>query len=240
MKINDVLYEQYRTIAFERAAGTSLDSPELDREFSCNLGKLIPESKTAAILDIGCGMGHFLAYLEKRGYTNCTGIDVSAEQVQCCQEHLKSKVYQAGDIVEFLRNHAGWDCVILKDVIEHLKRDGVIPILSTICESLNTRGTLLIETGNLASFTGPYLRYIDFTHESGFTENSLKQVLRAAGFAGIEVLPSSLPVFSWKSRILAFARRLLEQTLKLIYRVERGWDAIPKVYSKLLLARATK
>jgi len=130
--------------------------------------------------------------------------------------------------------------VILKDVIEHLPRAVVIPILSSIYDALNPGGSLLVETGNLTSLTGVYLRYIDFTHECGFTENSLRQVLKASGFTTIELAPNRDRIYSWKSRLLSVARWLWERTLKMIYRIERGWDAVPSIYSKLLLARGVK
>jgi len=240
MKTNEALYEQYRSIAFERAAGGVPSAKDLELEFGPNLGRFIPEDRNAAILDVGCGMGHFLAYLEARGYTRCSGTDASLEQVEFCRTHLKSQVHHSGDIIEFLKRNSGWDCVILKDVIEHLPRHLVIPILSSICDALNPGGSLLVETGNLTSVTGVYLRYIDFTHECGFTENSLRQVLKAAGFSTIELRPNQDRFYSWKSRVLTVARWFWERALKMIYRIERGWDAVPTIYSKLLLARAVK
>src|SRR6185437_6333570 len=126
------------------------------------------------------------------------------------------------------------------DVIEHLPRHEVVPILSAMFESLRTDGTLIVETGNLASFTGPYLRHIDFTHESGFTENSMRQVLRSVGFQRIELMGPGDVIYSWRSYGLILCRKLWHIVLRSIYRIERGWDSVPNVLTNLLIARAQK
>ena len=42
----------------------------------------LPEDKGAAILDVGCGRGEFLRFLQVEGYVNCEGIDLAEEQVE--------------------------------------------------------------------------------------------------------------------------------------------------------------
>ncbi|NQS89514.1 class I SAM-dependent methyltransferase, partial [Patescibacteria group bacterium] len=49
--------------------------------YEAKFGEFIPQDKNSRILDIGCGCGHFLYYLQKNGYTNFYGIDVSSQQV---------------------------------------------------------------------------------------------------------------------------------------------------------------
>lgn len=41
----------------------------------------LPKDKTARIIDLACGAGHFLYFLQKEGYTQAQGIDISQEQV---------------------------------------------------------------------------------------------------------------------------------------------------------------
>jgi 2-polyprenyl-3-methyl-5-hydroxy-6-metoxy-1,4-benzoquinol methylase len=41
----------------------------------------LPKNKDARILDFGCGIGHFLYFLNKMGYSNFVGIDISPQQV---------------------------------------------------------------------------------------------------------------------------------------------------------------
>jgi cyclopropane fatty-acyl-phospholipid synthase-like methyltransferase len=169
------------------------------------------------------------------------GVEISPEQVEYCKQNVTDQVFLTDNLVQFIgQRHGYWNCIAMLDVIEHLPRQDVIPILAAIHSALSDGGVILIQTGNMASLTGPYLRYIDFTHESGFTENSMRQILRAVGFSEIKVSGNKVLVFSWRSRIFALARKLWEFTLRLIYRLERGWDSTPEVFSKLLIAWAKK
>lgn len=181
-------------------------------------------------------------YLKGKGYTNLAGVEISPEQVGFCKENVVSEVFLTTDLLSFLQQHRrSWDCIIMKDVIEHIPRQEVIPILGAAFETLTPAGRLLIETGNMASFTGPFLRYIDFTHESGFTEFSLRQVLRAVGFEEIQIGGAAPPHYSWASSLVfGPARAVWKAVLRMIYRVERGPAAVPQVLDKLLVACAVK
>ena len=44
--------------------------------FNANYLKFLPVDKTARILDIGCGIGHFLAYVKSKNYNNFLGVDI--------------------------------------------------------------------------------------------------------------------------------------------------------------------
>ena len=46
---------------------------------------ILPNNKNCEILDIGCGLGQYLYGLQKLGYSNCKGIDKSADAVQYCR-----------------------------------------------------------------------------------------------------------------------------------------------------------
>ena len=66
--------------------------------------KFLPVNKEAHILDIGCGDGGFVYFLQKSGYTNCTGIDVSDEQIKAGKE-MGIEGLQKGDLKDFLENN---------------------------------------------------------------------------------------------------------------------------------------
>jgi len=235
------LFQRYRTIAYERVNPGGLEGfEEAVRTIDPTYGRLLPAIPEALILDIGCGMGHFLYYLKAKGYHNIMGVDVSPEQVAYCREFVLPQVQLTPDLVSFLRERTGhWDCIVMKDVIEHLPRKEIIPTLAAIHDALATGGQLLVETGNMASVTGLFVRYIDFTHECGFTENSLRQVLRAVGFSEIQVMSPSPVIYSWRSRIRVLVQLCWQWCVRMIYRLERG-DAAPRVLSNLLIACARK
>jgi hypothetical protein len=77
------------------------------------------------------------------------------------------------------------------DIIEHVKKDRIIELLNLVYKTLSCKGKLIIRTPNMASIVGCYGRYIDFTHEVGFTSESLRQVLSETEFVDISFLNSA-------------------------------------------------
>jgi SAM-dependent methyltransferase len=94
------------------------------------------------------------------------------------------------DGFEFLKDrHRTYDLITLCDVIEHVPREKVLPLLRLVYVALRPGGALYVRTPNMASLLASYSRYLDFTHLTGFTEFSLTQVLEAAGFACAHLTP---------------------------------------------------
>lgn len=67
VKEKEQMYDKYITTHFEamheREGG---EFETYDRYYKKNYLKHLPERKELKILDIGCGMGHFLYFLEKK------------------------------------------------------------------------------------------------------------------------------------------------------------------------------
>lgn len=86
-----------------------------------------PTSKTAAILDLGCGHGTLVHFAQQAGYSNMQGIDVSEQQVELARK-LGIANIQQGDLMETLKAipPASLDAVVAFDVIEHFSKDELI------------------------------------------------------------------------------------------------------------------
>jgi 2-polyprenyl-3-methyl-5-hydroxy-6-metoxy-1,4-benzoquinol methylase len=157
-----------------------------DRVYS----KLLPQNKEAKILDVGCGAGHFLYYLEQKGYTNYHGIDISSELVEFVKNNITERV-EIGDLFDFLRNEEHqFDAIICNDIIEHIPKDKTLRLLKLVYSSLKLNGRCIFKTGNMSAPFPVRLRYTDFTHETGFTEISLAQVLKITNFVNVRVFPA--------------------------------------------------
>ena len=78
------LYERYVS-AFKDESST-LREGELQAYFAWCEHKYLPLfaglAPEAPILELGCGPGHMLRFLQAHGFRELTGIDVSAEQVR--------------------------------------------------------------------------------------------------------------------------------------------------------------
>src|SRR6478736_7703937 len=80
----------------------------------------VPPDLNSTIVDLGCGFGALLYWLKKTGYTNLTGIDRSAEQVEGAHS-LGLDFVRQGDITQHLaaRPSSTCDVVFAFDVLEH-------------------------------------------------------------------------------------------------------------------------
>lgn len=183
---------------------------------------IIPDSKSARIIDLACGAGHFLYYLQKEGYTNTRGIDLSKEQLGMASQ-MGVKNIDHMDLFDFLPAHPQcFDMVVANDIIEHLSKDEVITFLDHIHRSLVPGGHVLICTINAQSLFGAGAVYVDFTHEQGFTATSLAQALRICNFENVEVYGEKPVVHDVQSAIRSCLWWCCKQILNIFVSIQRG------------------
>jgi SAM-dependent methyltransferase len=173
-------------------AAHPLRAIELEANF---LGHLPPPS--ARVLEIGFGQGATLRALAARGYTDLHGWDISSDCVELARaSRLAATIEHADALLALDRTAAdSFDAILAKDLLEHLPREQVIAFVRGIHRALRPGGVFLARLPNMANPLAGYLRYDDFTHTLGFTENSVRQVFVLGGFdrAHVDVLPDRLP-----------------------------------------------
>ena len=153
--------------------------------YEFEIGRYMPAQKDAAILDLGCGIGGTIHYLNLNGFKNVTGIDKSEDQLAVCRKFVSKKVILA-DAVDYLKASTGnYGCIIALDLIEHLSKLLIPEFCNALFEALIPGGSIILKTPNMASLFAARSRYLDFTHEVGFTEESIRQILVTAGFQHI-------------------------------------------------------
>lgn len=156
----------------------------------------------AAILEIGCNKGFALLALEHVGFKNIFGVDMSPADIRVAKELVPSAKFQVGDAHPYLRkNKKKFDVILLKAVLEHIPKDEVVPFLKSIREGLKEGGLVIVDVPNMDWIASQHERYMDFTHENGFTRESLAQVLRNV-FTSVTV-EKGKPVLSQGLRGLA-------------------------------------
>ena len=135
------------------------DSQQLDlktfklvsRKFKWNYQRFFSSlPKDAKILDFGCGVGQFLFYLQKEGFCNLMGIDLSKTQIELAlQMQPQINFRHIENPLEFLKEQPEqYDMVTMNDVLEHINLDEMIPLLQTLYKSLKPGGLLVIKTVN--------------------------------------------------------------------------------------------
>jgi len=175
----------------------------------------LPKDKGIKILEIGCGNGGFLFYLESSGYTDHLGIDVSDEQIAATKKLGIKKAIKA-DLKEFLNDKESiYDVIVARDVLEHFEKDEMLDILSRIHKALKPGGRLIAQCPNAESPFFGRIRYGDFTHDVAFTKSSLLQLALCTGFSKIDCYPTGPVVRNVKSFIKACVWKIAESVFKI-------------------------
>ena len=179
-------FDRYTESVYSRV--NRLTPDELKRsavEYGCLYKGLLPADKSLPVLEIGCGGGSFLYFLGKQGYTNIYGIDISAQQVDLCRQQVTDQV-EAADGLEFLKDKNGrYSLIAVHDVLEHIPKEKVLTFVALARAALIDGGALFIRVPNMSNPLAAQSRYIDMTHEVGYTSRSLYQLLFCAGFEDI-------------------------------------------------------
>lgn len=156
------------------------------KQFEKNYKKYFPENCDAKLLDIGVGRGEMLTMMRDWNYPNYLGIDISPATISFCKSIGLNALLIASSFDYLNNNTEQYDVITMLDVLEHIKKQEVIPYLKALKASLSKNGILIIQVPNLQASDGYLHRYNDITHESGFIEHSLAQVLLTAGFKKFE------------------------------------------------------
>lgn len=179
------------------------------KQFDTNYRRFFPRNIDAALLDIGVGRGEMLSCMKEWGYEQSLGVDISPSTITFCKS-LGLQCQLVVDTEEWLRGYNNeFSLITLLDVLEHIRKEQTIPFLRAIFDALAEGGVLLVQVPNMQAPDGQLERYNDFTHESGFIEHSLQQVLLAAGFARVEIFPFNDSITDcWKEKVRLGLRAL--------------------------------
>lgn len=126
-------------------------NPVLQQFFHATLVRQCPQLRR--VLEIGCGTGEFLAFLESKGL-EVAGVEFadSAQRVR-----FKGKLY-VGRMEDLEIPQASFDGVLLLNVIEHLIDP--LDVLKKIRRMLAPKGVLLLRHPNSDLFFNPLYRYL--------------------------------------------------------------------------------
>lgn len=214
------------------------------RKYAWYYRGLLPDSRHARILDLGCGGGRFLAYLASRGYVNICGVDSDPRQLASALTAANCEIHK-GDVLQFLATRAEcYDFTSCHHVIEHLSRSDAIDLLRLTRQSLTPGGRIIVSTPNGARPWMGWHLFADLSHDHLYTSSSLKEVMELAGFKDVAVRAEGVVPHD----LLSTARWLLwkvwrEPYLKFTFAIESGLGCLndaPLVVSEGLIATGVK
>lgn len=208
--------------------------PERSKNFYFNaylteFGKYLPKNKNSEILDIGCGKGDFLVFLEKLGYKKLYGVEIDKGMYLEAKKKLKWTNLENVDVVNFLKKKRKFNLIFLIDVLEHIEQKKIPLLTSLLNKSLKKEGLVIIRTPNAESILfGTYMRYIDPTHYISFTRHSIKPIFEDKKFETVEIRGQNLANI-WYLIPLRVARFIIEKFLlffNILYFGETGFYSI--------------
>lgn len=220
----DVLYSSYQTTHSVLLYG-NITLSQIERNFSSwkyYYQRHFPKDKNAKVLDIGCGIGSFVYFMQSLGYSNVQGMDVSKEQIEAGLK-LGIKDLKVQDLNDFLNNtEAQFDFIIARDVIEHFTRQESFEIISRISKVLKPGGKFLMQVPNGQGIYYTSIYYGDYTHEMAYTESSAKQLILNCGFKKVTSYPTGPVPHTFISRLRGWLWWLKVQQIKFWKMVETG------------------
>lgn len=87
------------------------------RDFASLIARWLP--RRARILDVGCGTGLLLAELQRRGFRNLIGVDLSPRMIEKARQNFNGPL-QIADIYQLPFENESFDAVIVSSVLHHL------------------------------------------------------------------------------------------------------------------------
>lgn len=125
--------------------------------------------KDCRILDVGCGYGRNIKFLQKLGY-KVTGVEVNNNVV----ENMKSQGYNVFNVKEFKETNQSYDVILMSHFIEHFQPDELLDVLKNYLNYLVDGGVLIIST---PYFTKDF--YVDFDHVKPYHPSGIEAVFSA-------------------------------------------------------------
>ncbi len=195
--------------------------------------------KKPKILEIGCGLGHFLFFLERYGYKNIEAIDLDNENVSFCRKR-GFKFVKKANMYSFVTGYGKgkYDLIVINDVLEHVPKEKVVSFLRDCRNILKKDGEILIKTVNCNNIYGISSFFSDFTHEVGYTEEKIKQLAFISGFGDCRVynlyLPLMLPVIDQIRRFFIIDIIYRFKKVNFLLNGRKGIDVFSKNFLAIL------
>lgn len=136
-----------------------------------------------AVLEVGCGLGQFLLYLQAKGVSDFLGFDQDAALADHVPDAVREH-FRVADVWGFLAFGAEgrtFDRIVLFDVLEHFAPTDGARLLAGLAAILRPRGRIVVKVPNAASPWGAQHQCGDLTHKAAYTPKSLRQLALAIG-----------------------------------------------------------
>ncbi|GAB4485712.1 MAG: class I SAM-dependent methyltransferase [Thermodesulfovibrionales bacterium] len=185
--------------------------------------------RNLSVLEVGCSGGPLVVQLEKDGFRDVRGIDVSPEAVRVCRSKGLDNVACA-DARETGLADASMGLLIASDVLEHI--DDESAVLAEWHRVLRPEGILLVFVPAFGFLWGPHDEAN--RHYRRYSRRQLAEALRENGFRVQQSSYWGLSLFPVLG-IVRLLEKLLGKSLKSVSEVRRPRTVFSVFFQKLLL-----
>ncbi len=151
-------------------------------EFTRNIWAPAKLSAETRVLELGCGVGLFLAYLQEMGVREFTGVEMDPNVRDYMPEQIAARV-EAATIEDFISTQSGdtYDAIVMLDVFEHFSHAEGVALLERLKPLLGSAGKLILRMPNCASPWGLQYQLGDLTHKAMYSPGNIRHIALAAG-----------------------------------------------------------
>src|SRR5262249_14865540 len=107
-------------------------------------------ASNAEILELACNKGFLLKALSASQYGPLYGVDLSPDDVEVARRLVPDALIDACEATAYLKRHSSFfDVIIAKAMLEHTRKEDILPLLESIKASLKPNGLVIIDVPNM-------------------------------------------------------------------------------------------
>lgn len=174
------------------------------KQFSREFELLTGADPSMHVLEIGCGKGQFLRFLEHKKYVRIVGIDFDDQLAPLLEEINPAEIF-FDDVLKLIQSgklSGPFDRIVLFDVAEHIEFDELVKLLKSLRSLLTDNGKILMRVPNVTSPWGLDIFFSSFDHITPLSPGRLDQLAAITGYHcdGVyaqPIIPMGRRVKSW-------------------------------------------
>jgi SAM-dependent methyltransferase len=189
--------------------------------------RLLEPYPPTRILDVGCGTGYNVEYMNANGYPDVHGLDMAPEALSFCLSRGLNKVV-AGDLTDLPFANESYEMVTALDILEHLDDDG--KGLRELLRILKPGGILILF---VPAFQFLWSLQDEVSHHCRrYTVNELGRKIRYTGFEITKISYANSLLFPlvWVGRILL---KFLRNRVSIISEADLSPDWSNKILERI-------
>lgn len=188
---------------------------KMARFYSYLFKPFLGANKAIEIIDLPCGHGNILYFLQSNGYTNCVGYDIDEGRISIAKR--LSLNAQLADGIEIIKNKKNINVIFCLDFMEHLQKEKAFEFASLCREALSQDGIFIMRMPITDSIKGPHDLYNDITHQWSANSQAIRNVLLQHGYSKVIIIDERPVPYKLLNIARLFLFTILKNCVNLFY-----------------------